>query len=149
VGWPPPGLALEARASRKQGEGLALARMRVALQTLIAYVVMRFGVRVGGFEPAVYRRTVVENSDFRKFDDSLRMTSDGTSGLADRIEDRLCGAGFENVARFGSHRQSAALMTCIVPSISAHNHIHFVDGAEGGYPTAAHHLKQHVAVTAR
>lgn len=149
VGWPPPGLDLEARASRKQGEGLAFARMRVALQTLIAYVVMRFGIRVGGFEPAVYRRTVVENSDFRKFDDSLRMTLDCTAGLADRIEDRLRGAGFENVARFGSHRQSAALMTCIVPSIAAHNHVHFVDGADGGYATAARQLKQHVAVTAR
>ena len=142
VGWPPPGLELEARASRKAGEGIAFARFRVAVQTLIAYVVMRFGIRVGGFDPAVYRRTVAENSDFRKFDDSLRMTLDCTAGLADRIDERLRRAAVDNVAWFGSHRQSAALMTCIVPSIAENNHVHFVDGAAGGYAAAARQLKQ-------
>ena len=146
VGWPPPGLELEARATRRSGEGLSLARLRVMLATLVAYVVMRLGIRVGEFDPAVYRRTVVENSDFRKFDDSLRMTLDCTPGLADRIEERLKRATAENVAKFGLHRQSAALMTCIVPSIAENNHIHFVDGAGGGYALAARQLKQDVAI---
>ncbi|MFO1323569.1 MAG: DUF3095 domain-containing protein [Burkholderiales bacterium] len=149
VGWPPPGLDLEARASRKGGEALSLARLRVAMETLLAYVVMRLGLRVGGFDPAVYRRTVVENSDFRKYDDSLRMTLDCTPGLADRIETRLAAAAAENIARFGVHRQSAALMTCIVPSIAENNHIHFVDGAAGGYTMAARQLKQSVAPAGR
>jgi hypothetical protein len=145
VGWPPPGLDLEARATRRGGERLSLARLRVMLATLVAYVVMRLGIRVGGFDPAVYRRTVVENSDFRKFDDNLRMTLDCTPGLADRIEERLTRAMAENIANFGLHRQSAALMTCIVPSITENNHIHFVDGAAGGYALAARQLKQQVA----
>jgi hypothetical protein len=97
---------------------------------------------VGGFDPAVYRRTVVENSDFRKYDDCLRMTLDCTPGLADRIEQRLERAAGENIARFGLHRQSAALMTCIVPSIAENNHLHFVDGAAGGYAMAARQLKR-------
>ena len=142
VGWPPPGLDLEARASRKGGEGLLFARLRVMLATLIAYIVMRLGIRVGGFDPAVYRRTVVENSDFRKYDDNLRMTLDCTVRLADRIEERLRQAAADKIARFGAHRQSAALMTCIVPSISENNHIHFVDGAAGGYAMAARQLKE-------
>jgi len=142
VGWPPPGLDLEARSSRKPGEGLALARLRVAVQTLIAYIVMRLDVRVGSFDPAVYRRTVVDNSDFRKYDDSLRMTLDCTAELANRIEARLRRAAGEDIAQFGLHRQSAALMTCIVPSIAENNHVHFVDGAAGGYASAARHLKQ-------
>lgn len=146
VGWPPPGLDLEARSSRRPGEGLALARLRVAMQTLIAYVVMRLDIRVGGFDPAVYRRTVVDNSDFRKYDDSLRMTLDCTAELANRIEARLRRAAGENIAQFGLHRQSAALMTCIVPSIAENNHVHFVDGAAGGYASAARHLKQDGAV---
>lgn len=142
VGWPPPGLELEARASRRNGKWLPLARLRVAVETLLAYVVMRLGHRVGGFDPAVYRRTVVENSDFRKYDDCLRMTLDCTPGLADRIEQRLGRAAGENIARFGLHRQSAALMTCIVPSIAENNHLHFVDGAAGGYAMAARQLKR-------
>ena len=32
-------------------------------------------------------------------------------------------------------------MTCIVPSIAESNHVHFVDGAAGGYALAARRLK--------
>jgi hypothetical protein len=115
--------------------------LRVILETLVAFVVMRLGIRVGGFDPGVYRRVVVENSDFRKYDDSLRMTLDCTPDLADRIERRLAQATADNVARFGLHRQSEAIMTCIVPSVSESNHFHFVDGAAGGYALAARQLK--------
>jgi hypothetical protein len=145
VGWPPPGLELEARASRRRGERRWVAQLRVALATLLAYVVMRLGVRVGGFDPATYRRQVVENSDFRKYDDNLRMTLDCTPGLADRIEARLREADAAGILKFGVHRQSAAIMTCIVPSISAGDHFHFVDGAAGGYASAARQLKQSAA----
>ncbi len=143
VGWPPPGLELEARVTRKTGAWLLLARLRVAVATLLAFVIMRFGIRVGGFDPAVYRRDVAANSDFRKFDDSLRMTLDCTPDLADEIEGRLARAQRDNVARFGVYRQSAALMTCIVPSIAESNHFHFVDGAAGGYALAARQMKGH------
>jgi hypothetical protein len=141
VGWPPPGLDLEARASRKSGEGLSMRRLRVGIGTLIAFLIMRFGIRVGGFDPSVYRRDVVENSDFRKFDDNLRMTLDCTPALADRIEERLAKAEAAGIARFGLHRQPSAIMTCIVPSILDSSHVHFVDGAAGGYALAARRLK--------
>jgi Protein of unknown function (DUF3095) len=141
VGWPPPGLDLEARASRKTNEGLFMRRLRVGADTLIAFIVMRFGIRVGGFDPTVYRREVVENSDFRKFDDNLRMTLDCTPALADRIEQRLVKAEADKIARFGLHRQPSAIMTCIVPSLADSSHVHFVDGAAGGYALAARRLK--------
>jgi hypothetical protein len=141
VGWPPPGLELEARASRRLGESLFVRRLRVAAATLLAYVIMRFGIRVGGFDPAVYRRQVVENSDFRKYDDNLRMTLDCTPELADKIEKRLVEAAVAKIAKFGLHRQPSAIMTCIVPSISESSHVHFVDGAAGGYALAARRLK--------
>jgi hypothetical protein len=141
VGWPPPGLDLEARASRKSGQSLFMQRLRVGAGTLLAFLIMRFGIRVGGFDPAVYRRDVVDNSDFRKYDDNLRMTLDCSPALADRIEQRLTQAEAAKVARFGLHRQPSAIMTCIVPSISESTHVHFVDGAAGGYALAARRLK--------
>ena len=142
VGWPPPGLDLEAHASRQRGESFFVRRIKVLLGTLLAFIVMKLGIRLGGFDPAVYRRQVVENSDFRKFDDTLRMTLDCTPALADRIESRLARARAAQIARFGVHRQPAAIMTCIVPSIADGNHVHFVDGAAGGYALAAKMLKQ-------
>jgi hypothetical protein len=118
-----------------------MQRLRVGAGTLLAFMIMRFGIRIGGFDPSVYRREVVENSDFRKYDDNLRMTLDCTPALADRIEQRLTKAEVDKVARFGLHRQPSAIMTCIVPSISESTHVHFVDGAAGGYALAARRLK--------
>ena len=148
VGWPPPGLDLEARAQGNGQQSLFIRRIRVALWTLLSYLVVRFGIRVGDFDPAVYKRDVVDNSDFRKYDDNLRMTVDCTAALADRIEQRLSAASAANVARFGLHRQPNAIMTCIVPSINERSHVHFVDGAAGGYAVAAKRLKLDAIVAA-
>lgn len=141
VGWPPPGADLEARASRKAGESLFLRRLRVMLETLIAFVILRLNLRIGAFDPARYRQQVVENSDFRKYDDNLRMTLDCSAAVADRLEKRLLQAEADGIARFGLHRQPTAIMTCIVPSISDGDHVHFIDGAAGGYALAARRLR--------
>jgi hypothetical protein len=69
------------------------------------------------------------------------MTLDCTPALADRIEQRLANAARDNVVRFGIHRQPAAIMTCIVPSATESDHLHFVDGAAGGYALAAQKLR--------
>ena len=45
------------------------------------------------------------------------------------------------VARFGLHRQGAAIMTCITPSPADSDHVHFIDGADGGYAAAARRLR--------
>jgi hypothetical protein len=39
------------------------------------------------------------------------------------------------------HRQDAAMMTCFTPSLLRSDHVHFVDGARGGYASAATALK--------
>ena len=104
-------------------------------------MIFRFGVRVGGFDPARYRRELVENADFRKYEDGLRMTLDCTNALADRIEGLLARAQAAGIARYGLHRQDAAIMTCLVPSAARSDHVHFVDGAAGGYAAAAEGLK--------
>jgi hypothetical protein len=41
---------------------------------------------------------------------------------------------------FGVHAAEAALMTCIITDLQA-NHVHFVDGANGGYALAAKQMK--------
>ena len=54
--------------------------------------IMRLGIKVGNFVPKNYVRQVVENSDFRKYDDGLRMILDCTPELADALEKRLAAA---------------------------------------------------------
>ena len=139
--WPPQGYNLEARASRRRGESIRVRKVKVLARTLLAFLIMRSGVRVGRFVPKKYLRELVENSDFRKFDDSLRMVLDCTPQLADEIEDCLKAAAADGIVRYGVHRQEAAMMTCFAPSPSRPDHVHFIDGADGGYATAAAAMK--------
>ena len=137
--WPPAGVEYEARAAR--GRPLLWRRAFVLANTLFVYLVMRFGISVGGFVPKTYVQQVVENSDFRKYDDGLRMILDCTPELERALTQRLAAAASAGVARHGLHRQDAAMMTCFTPSALRSDHVHFIDGARGGYASAATALK--------
>jgi len=137
--WPPAGADFEARAAR--GGSLLKRRAAVLTFTLFAYLIMRFGISVGGFVPKTYVRQVVENSDFRKYDDGLRMILDCTPELERGLTQRLAQAASAGVARYGLHQQDAAMMTCFTPSALRSDHVHFIDGARGGYASAATALK--------
>jgi len=100
---------------------------------------------LGRFDPKRYRSWVAKNSDFRKYDDALRMTIDCTRETAARLEEFLAEAEAARIIEFGLHRQGAALMTCIVPSYVSNDHVHFLDGAGGGYALAAQALKDKLA----
>ena len=69
------------------------------------------------------------------------MTIDCGRELADTIEARLAAAAAEGIVVYGLHRQRAALMTCLTPSVYRSDHIHFLDGAAGGYSAAAASMK--------
>jgi Protein of unknown function (DUF3095) len=137
--WPPQGLDYEARA--KRGGSLLRRRAYVLGRTLFVYVIMRFGIKVGGFVPKTYTRQVVENSDFRKYDDGLRMILDCNEELESELTERLVAAASGGIVRYGLHRQDAAMMTCFTPSAMRSDHVHFIDGARGGYASAATALK--------
>jgi hypothetical protein len=141
--WPPAGVEFEARAQR--GGALLTRRLRVFAWTLFYYFIMRFGIKVGGFVPHVYVQQLVENSDFRKYDDGLRMVLDCTPDLEQRLSALLAAGASAGIARYGLHRQDAAMMTCFTPSAVRSDHVHFIDGARGGYASAATALKATLA----
>lgn len=89
---------------------------------------------------------VAANSDFRKYDDILRLTLDCSAAQADRAEEILRDASSQGQIRYGAHRQTHALMTCFVPSSDLKGHLHFLDGADGGYATAADNMSRIRAV---
>jgi hypothetical protein len=139
IRFPPAGVEYEARAAR--GGSLLRRRTQVLVFAFWAYVVMRLGIKVGNFVPKTYLQQVVENSDFRKYDDGLRMILDCTAELERELTRRLAQAASTGIVRYGLHRQDAAMMTCFTPSVMRSDHVHFIDGARGGYASAATALK--------
>ena len=138
------GLDRETRATAAPGQRFA-RRLLIIAQILLLWILDRSGLRLRSFNAAAYRREVAENTDFRKFDDGLKMTLDLDAATSAAIEARLQDAENAGVCRFGIHRQSSAIMTCVVASPLQPNHIHFVDGAAGGYAMAAAELKTKAA----
>jgi hypothetical protein len=141
LNWPPQGLELEARATRRAGIPMAPYRLLVGLRTALSYTILRFKIRIGTFVPATYINQLVENSDFRKYDDALRMVIDCSPKFARSLESRLAAAAAAGIARYGIHQQERAMMTCFTPSALRSDHVHFIDGALGGYALAARALK--------
>ncbi|MCD2473194.1 DUF3095 domain-containing protein [Jiella sp. MQZ9-1] len=138
MSWPTSGLLVEARATAaRSGQPLWLAMVVIFVRSLLSHLIFTFGIKVGAFDPARYRATLVQNTDFRKFDDGLRLTLDCSPQVADSIAERMSDAEAAGIIHGGLHRQDAALMTCFVPAASRSDHVHFVDGAMGGYAAAA------------
>lgn len=134
-----PGLTLEARASRPNVP-LWLWRAALRAHHLLGYVLFRSGRRVPGFDPTAYRALLSRNADVRKFADGLLFTADCDAATERALCATLDAAEAQGALRFGLHRQPAALMTCIVPSLFDDEHFHFIDGAGGGYTAAARQL---------
>ncbi len=149
-GMRPPwsGLAEDAKAAGPLLGSDALRYLRLLAGRSVSCAVFRLGLQIGRFSPRLYRRQLTANADFRKYDDGLRLTVACPPETADAIERRLMQAQAEGVVTYGLHRQEAAVVTCITPLPTQADHLHFVDGAGGGYARAAQDLKR-VAKTSR
>ena len=105
-------------------------------------VVVRLNLKLGKLNAEKYTNDMISNSDYRKFDDMLRMVVDCTEGQARLIEEHLQKLYDQGLIIYGSHSSDSALMTCFVSSLESMGHIHFIDGSDGGYALAAKKLKE-------
>ena len=138
--WLPAGTRLEARAQKRKSS-LWRARRKAVLEALFVKTLLVTGLDFRGFDARRYRRVLGENADFRKFDDGLKMTLDCDAATDRAIEAALQEAERAGLVRYGLHRQTEAMITCIVPSAMQDDHMHFIDGAAGGYTAAAKTLR--------
>lgn len=143
-GWPSKGIALEAKTGAGGGTE-AQRRRSLMFYTFIAWVCIKTNYKIKGWDPVHYRQVAGANTDFRKYSDGLKLTVDCDLPRIAAIEARLEQARAAGIAYYGLHRQDEAIMTCIVPSILTDDHMHFVDGAAGGYAKAAEAMKAQIA----
>ena len=142
--WPPRGLEMEARALVPGGL-LWPMRMKLLLESFLQGLANRFDLKIGPMDAKKYRGELRLNADFRRFDDTLRMVVDCTPDQAKAIEACLAELrGGEGIA-YGVHRSDSALMTCLVFSLEDSDHLHFIDGSDGGFALAARQLKAQLA----
>ncbi len=136
MSFPPPGIDIDAHVSRA-GRNLLVQKIRLMIENMLIGLLFKTGMRLGQFEPNHYKEMVSRNADFRKFDDGLKMTLDCDPSTLEQITRMLEDAQARGKIRYGLHSQQEAMMTCFVPSAMSDDHVHFVDGASGGYAQAA------------
>ena len=138
--WPPRGLVLEARATA--GRQTFLRRYTAVLaSSLIQCWCERFDRRAGPYNAPVYRDELRSNTDFRKYDGVLRMVLDVSESQAELIERHLKRGRDAGRLVYGVHLADTALMTCLVFSLEQSEHVHFIDGSDGGFAKAAQEFK--------
>jgi hypothetical protein len=130
------GIRREAGMTASKGKRFR-QKLFIMAQLGLTVFLHKFGLTLGRFDARRYTEDVAGNSDFRKFDDGLKMTIDVDAARSKRIQVLLDDAQAKGIARYGLHRQQSALMTCFVPTPLSRDHMHFIDGASGGYAVAA------------
>lgn len=115
--------------------------IRILILNALGQFSFKTGIRVGGFDGTRYLSEMVANSDARKFDEMLRMVLDSSDTQHRALEKALARRHRKGEIVYGIHTSPQALMTCLVFSLAG-NHVHLVDGADGGYAVAARQMKQ-------
>ncbi|WFE69523.1 DUF3095 domain-containing protein [Thiomicrospira sp. R3] len=116
---------------------------KLRLQNLLGLVLMRFKLRLGDAQWGQYKDDFLENSDFRKVDDVYRTVFSCGQTQWTQLQAWLDQRVQEGQLFYGAHTSDAALVTCLISKAGV-EHLHFVDGADGGYALAAKQLKQQI-----
>lgn len=136
-------LRADARVATRSSGGVvfSLHQLKTWLGLRVGNFLFRMGWKVGRFNGATYRQEVVENTDYRKFDDLLRMVLDLTREEIARLRAYLESERQAGRVYYGLHESDSALMTCFIRDFGG-QHLHFLDGSNGGYAMAARQMKQ-------
>lgn len=138
--WPPRGLGSEiALTVGDRNRFLYICQMY--FYSAFQWVLNRFDLSAAGYHAKEYRAELRNNTDYRRFDDTLRILLDCSLDQAEQIESMLKQREQAGKLHYGVHRSDSALMTCLVFNLEQGQHIHFVDGSNGGFTSAAKNLK--------
>jgi len=129
------------RASSASWLDRQLYLSKIQLETAVGSLLMNLKVKTEELDWGVYKDIAIAATDYRKFDDMLRMVISGNEWRRKKLSAYLERNYREGKLVYGLHVADRALMTCLVFERNGQQ-VHFIDGADGGYALAAKDLKQ-------
>jgi hypothetical protein len=94
-----------------------------------------------------YLQKLVELTDTLTIDGRINTVIIGTSEQRISLISFLDNLERSNKIKYGLHVSQESVMSCYVRDMGTNEHIHFVDGSDGGYTRAANSLKKKAAPT--
>lgn len=138
--WPPKHLIQELKMRNLKGLQRRIKYLSILALTWIFAKIIPKQIEKKDSKVSIYLHQLAKNTDYLKFDDTLRMTIDVSLDeeiqIRQLLEDRLR----KGQIFYGLHTDDEALMTCFIQT--SDQHIHFVDCGGGGYAMAAKEFKQ-------
>ena len=133
--------------TRVRTAGMSFEKQRdylreILRKNLLGWLLMGLRLKIGGIAWGNYKNELVTNTDFRKFDGTLRQVLSGNERQRQELAEFLQSLHEKGKCVFGIHASDSALVTCMIDN-RAGEHYHFVDSAGGGYTLAANAMKQH------
>ena len=129
------------RASSASWLDRQLYLSKIQLETGLGSLLMNLKVKTEELDWGVYKDMAIAATDYRKFDDMLRMVISGNEWRRKKLTRYLERNYREGKLVYGLHVSDRALMTCLVFERGGRQ-VHFVDGPDGGYALAAKDMKQ-------
>ncbi|HEY3864216.1 MAG TPA: DUF3095 domain-containing protein [Verrucomicrobiae bacterium] len=114
---------------------------RMLFQSHVGNLLFGRPLRLAGVDWKNYKKSLIENTDYQKFDDMIRMVISCSTQNREKFEQYLKEQRARGRLAYGLHVTDHALLTCLVFD-RHHRHFHFVDGSNGGYALAANSLKE-------
>lgn len=146
--WPAKGILREAKAIRGRWP-VSLLIAWIAAKSLFVAFFYKFNLPLGPWHPETYKREITENAvDFARSGAGLALVFDCPGDRIEMVRDFLEERQARGDLQYGMHIADYAVMTCFVTSPSQNEHVHFIDGGDGGYTRAATQLKSKTRLTA-
>lgn len=109
-------------------------------KTALGKLIFRYNLKLAGLKGKNYLEEVISNADTLTLDGRINTIISGTDEQRLRFLSFLDGLESAGHLRYGHHTNGDSVMTCYIES-RQDKHVHFVDGGDGGYTSAAVELK--------
>ena len=142
LSFSPSTLSKETKVRASTNHWLSKLRylIKIQFENLLGWIFMKFKLNVCGTDWSKYQDVVAAATDYRKFDDMLRMVIAGDALQRENLTDYLEQKYRSGKLVYGLHVSDRALLTCLVFDRNGRQ-VHFVDGADGGYAMAAKEMR--------
>lgn len=118
--------------------------IKILLISTIARLLDLGIIKIANIDIKKYRLSLASHSDYRKFDEIVRMVIDISEQKLKTLASFLETQRKNKTLVYGIHESPNALMTCFVQNMEQ-DHLHFIDGGDGGYTLAAKQMKKQLA----
>ena len=139
----------EARIFSKHKSGFLynLNKLRVNMEIILLKIIVALKIPIVMMNKKIknVKTDNIINSDFRKFDGSLKMVLSCKTSQRKSFEEFLDKLFNDGIIYYGLHVSDRALLTCLIHSGTGEE-VHFVDSADGGYALAAKKLKEQMTM---